>query len=323
MLRVDSCIICGGSDLERAPALVSPFVHRYVLDPDSRWSSPLEQLALCRCVECDVTFFDRRYEPDEVRALYRGYRGEEYLRSRRAVEPFYTRRLNEAIGSDPAVTNSRRTEVGRFFTAELGDSSVASVLDYGGDAGQFIPDLPGVERFVYEISDVEPIAGVTRVARLEDLPRRVDVVMLMHVLEHASDPLAMLAEVKAAARPDGWIYVEVPLDAPPALPSWAARAQRRFVASVGRSLRRTVIADVVSTPLRVVFRNRWLPGTFPKLHEHINFFSEPSLRRLAEAGGWEPVAPLRYRHGSGPMAVDALGLLARARPVTPAPSVIT
>ena len=315
MFVVDRCLICGGRELQRVPALVSPFVHRYVLERGASWSSPLLEISMCSCQACDLTFFDRRYTPEEVQALYSGYRGEDYLRARRAVEPFYTRKINEGIGSDPEVTEARRREVGHFFREHLGAARVTSVLDYGGDAGQFIPDLPEVERFVYEISDVEPIEGVTRIAQLEDLPGPMDVVMLMHVLEHASDPLEMLAEVRPTGRPDGWIYVEVPLDRPHVPPPWALRAQRRFVTLLGRSVRRATVADVISTPLRVLFRDRWLPGTFPKLHEHINFFSEQSLRKLVETAGWDPVAALRYQHGTGPMAVDALGLLARGRTV--------
>jgi SAM-dependent methyltransferase len=314
MLVVDTCVICGSADLERTPSLVSPFLHRYVFDPDAVSTDAVGEIDLCRCTRCDFSFFDHRYDSEEVQALYREYRSDGYFRERRRVEPLYTRKINEAMRSDAEVIALRRETVGRFIMDTIGRRAVASILDFGGDAGQFIPNLESADRFVFEISDVEPVPGVTRVGSLDDLPQEIDLVMLMHVLEHASQPKDMLDEIKELVAPDGCVYVEVPLDRPRTPPMWAARLHARWIRSIGRTMRRTVVADAFSTPLRVLFRNRWIPGTFPRLHEHINFFSEESLRALFEAAGWEPIAPLRYRHGDGILAVRALGYLARVRP---------
>ena len=200
---------------------------------------------------------------------------------------------------------------GRLFLS-LGTSSAPprSILDYGGDAGQFIPDLEGVERLVYEISDVEPVSGVRRVR--DPRAEKVDLVMLTHVLEHASEPLQLVRELADVAVEGGWLYVEVPLDRPMVPPAQLRHANERFVQALSTRWR-VVAADLLSTPLRVLRREAWTPFTFPKVHEHLNHFSLGSLQAILLAGGWTPEATMTYEVGRGVLRVAALGMLARQR----------
>ncbi len=166
---------------------------------------------------------------EEIARLYAGYRGDEYYKARHACEPWYTRAANDGIGGDPHEIASRKQNL----TAVLGDhaKSITTVLDYGGDRGQMIPDTLGRERFVYEISDAPAVDGVQRITQLDG--RKFDFVMLAHVLEHCSQPKDMLNTLKPLLHERSLLYLEVPFERPtmrlagpepPAqLPGYAAR----------------------------------------------------------------------------------------------------
>jgi hypothetical protein len=312
MYLVDACVGCGSPRLERLPAVLAPFIRSYVLGRKPATATRDDEVvSLCLCLSCDLAFYDRRFTDDEIDQLYSGYRGEGYFHARNRVEPFYTRSVNTAIGADQTTISLRRRKVGDFLRVATAARPPLSVLDYGGDAGQFIPDWSGLRKYVYEISDVTPCPGIERLGDLADLREPVDLVMLAHVLEHASDPLAMLRHLRGLATRQGWLYVEVPLDRPQAPPPRLMPLHRRWVSLVSGSPRRAILADVVSTPLRVLVRQRWTPFTFPKLHEHLNHFSEASLAASVEAAGWQPLTSMTYTMGRGPLKVAVLGMLSR------------
>jgi hypothetical protein len=69
---------------------------------------------------------------------------------------------------------------------------------------------------------------VTSVSRLEELEKPVDLVMLAHVLEHVSDPVALSTELTTAVGDGGYLYVEVPERG-----GWHAVAQKQYDHSTG------------------------------------------------------------------------------------------
>ncbi|MDP3713054.1 MAG: class I SAM-dependent methyltransferase [Mycobacteriales bacterium] len=310
MRTVTHCLACGSDDLERTESVLAPFIKSYVGERHDAPGPDVTDPWLLRCRECGLSFFDRRYTDSETRVLYSEYRSAAYQAHRQRFEPLYTAALNARIGSDEAVIRRRRERVGEFLAAHLG-SEVSTLLDFGGDAGQFLPDLPTAKKWVLELSDVQPVAGVTRVARLEDLPGPVDLLVLAHVLEHVTDPASLLDELGASVVPGGHLYVEVPLDRPGIPPEWAKPLHGRWVRFLNRGDKRIRTADLLSTPLRVAARGRWVPGTFPRLHEHLTYFTPHSLAVLLQRAGWTEVARLEYTHGGGFTDSLALGMLAR------------
>ncbi len=309
MKGVTRCIVCGSLELAGTPAVVALFIRHYALMADRNDTHAPTQAVLLTCASCDMTFYDLRFDDGEIRTLYKDYRGERYYKTRHRFEPFYTRKLN-GMGHAPIAIDTRKREVEVFISDALGEGAIRSVLDFGGDAGQFIPEFQGAERYVLEVSDVKPVPGVTSVDELADLKRPVDLIMVAHVLEHLSDPVALLQELTSASSEGGHLYVEVPMDRPKMPPPWAARLQASWVDAVARSPRRTAIADAISTPVRVLARKHWIPFTFPRLHEHINFFSSVALERAAERSGWEVVGQIQYVHRWGLFALPVLGILA-------------
>jgi SAM-dependent methyltransferase len=131
-------------------------------------------------------------------------------------------------------------------------NSIKSVLDFGGDLGQYIPDeLNHARRHVVEIEErelVEGVTGVTSPAGCEP----VDLVLCCHTLEHVSYPSNLVAEMKRYLRPGGLLYIEVPDEEEPTL----------------KSIRESKAIE---------------------MHEHINIFWPDSLKALVIRNGFEPL----------------------------------
>jgi len=233
---------------------------------------------MVECADCGLRYSDLRLNDEEVGILYAGYRGPAYFRLRHAHEPWYAQRVNGGLGCDPRAIKVRQEHLEKMLKAEHVWDEIRTILDFGGDRGQFIPAPLIAEKWVYEISSVEPIPGVRACSRLEDLGgRSFDLVMLCHVLEHAMDPAALIRTNASLLSQGGILYVEIPLERPHI--------------SGGRLLRVTnphlhKAYDFISTLPRVILG--WLPpGALLKISEHVNFFHEQSLRQAMEMVGLE------------------------------------
>jgi hypothetical protein len=277
------CLCCDGADFKEFGALIAPFVSSYILNTPSRPTLLLE------CRSCGFRFFEERFSEDEASRLYHEYRGEGYLRSRHACEPWYTKAVNDRIGCNPAEVKFRKKLSGSFIKEHSVGSSVASVLDWGGDRGQFIPD-DFANKYVFDVSGVPPLDGITGIGKDDLGQMRFDVVMLAHVLEHLSDPRPTLEAIRLRLADEGLLFVEVPYeryDLRFAKRSAGFMAYLRMV-TAGPSKLLTAL-DFYSTAFRLRF-GMVPPLGFPKLHEHINFFNETSLSKLLEKSGFRLVS---------------------------------
>ena len=298
---VERCVVCASERVSRWPAVTSPFIAAV-----AGWDAP-RRCSLAECAECGHRFFDLRLDDAEMARLYRGYRGPDYFRLRHRWEPWYTRAVNDAIGHDPAMIEARRAYV-REFVKPAG--RVGSVLDYGGDAGQFIPPEIGDRKYVFEVSDQPPAEGVVRLTDEAALRQPFDLVMICHVLEHLAQPLDFLEQLRAKLGPQrGFFYAEVPLERPRV---WKLRTRAPRRGEPVRWPRPLWLAlDFVSTAARVKL------GAVPplgviKLHEHLSFFSAQSLRRLFERAGFPVVACEEAKVSSASGISAVVKLLARA-----------
>ena len=276
MYLIDSCPCCGSKELRRWPAIVSPFIASYACGTRPGAAH------LCECAGCSLRFFDTRLTDAEVAKLYAGYRGDAYFKARHHYEFWYSREVNDGIGSDPVEIVSRKQNLATL----LGDraKSFTTVLDYGGDRGQFIPDGLGSERYVYEISDVAPVEGVTRIPSVAG--RQFDFVMLAHVFEHLSEPRQFLRDLKALGHRQTVFYFEVPYERPSL--RWAGEGiwQRQYLNALLRLGPFLHLVDLYSTAFRIKF-NTIPPLGLQKCSEHLNFFNEPSLKALLKSEGFE------------------------------------
>lgn len=281
MYRVDACQCCGGRALEAYPAGVAPFIREYVLAGRS------ESTRLLTCRACGFRFYETRYTDEEAARLYRDYRGERYFEVRHRHEPWYTRAFNERLSAETG-HEARQAEIGAWID-EL-HPNAASVLDYGGDRGQYLPPRPGRERFVYDISGVTPVAGVKAFATPAALgDRQFDAIVVSQVLEHVSDVGGILDHVRSLAAPGSAVVVEVP-DEHFNL-RWLPRRSRMYQSYVDRVLGTPGVRTALDF-YSAAFRTKLglvPPLGFPRMHEHINYFDGGALRAAFQTRGLDVV----------------------------------
>ena len=203
-----------------------------------------------QCQDCGLVFLDIRFSEVEMTALYQGYRGAEYAAQRDLFEPGYAQ-VNAAMLADTPDTSKAEA----FLAPHL--PPLPRVLDWGGASGDNSPFRATAAALdVFDISEQPVIAGARRVglADLEDA--HYDLVVLSHVLEHVPDPGETVRAAARAMDEGAILYVEVPYEG-------------------------LIAADPASHDLAALKRY-W--------HEHINFFTEASMRALLARCGLEVVA---------------------------------
>ena len=122
------------------------------------------------------------------------------------------------IAHDASMKMRRGDELATFAERVLGGKG--TLLELGCGRGEF---LTGVANRGWDVHGVEMTADYARDAgargidvecnTIEDctaLDRTYDVVLLPAILEHLYDPMACLRRVRAALRPGGLVFIEVP-----------------------------------------------------------------------------------------------------------------
>jgi len=306
-----SCRWCLSSNVERlAYGVVAPWILRHRCTKD-------DVTSLMLCLRCGLRFFTREFSESELADIYGEYRKASYLTKRQRWEPWYSKRINDAIGHDSSIVEHRRKHVEQQLEKYLRETSLQSpsvVVDFGGDAGQFIPSLPSIEkRFVMEVSDAQTEAGVMRLQSWEQIKEvKPNLIMMCHVLEHTQDARELVQSAYNSLEPGGVVYIEVPLDCPP---SPRRMQSSRFYASYTRFLARSrplfIPIDLVSLVSRRLLKKA-LPGGVTKQSEHIQFFDLKAFEEVLKPMGFVKLEATTYlASGSIPrLNTVALGVLA-------------
>jgi len=255
---------------------MAPFLAERIWD---RKSFPIR---LAECSHCGFAFFNPRMEAEEEKRLYAEYRSESYQQMRFRHEPWYTEGFNNQLSAEQIMV-FRRQLLGSILAQYANPGAVHSVLDFGGDGGQLIQDMPAAGKYVYDISGVPKRNGIVGLNAFADcLARSYDLVICSNVLEHVSFPKQVVSQITQLARPNTLIYLDVPLESPLSPSSIFKRMCQMLVLCGLR------VKDAVSL-LR--------PGMFYLMHEHVNFFSVKSLSALAKSMGIRVVATGQYDMG--------------------------
>lgn len=172
VLHRPKCPACGGLPRAASFAVISPWVRE--LTACDRRTGLIAQCESCGSAWCKYGYTDR-----EMSGLYGDYRGINYLRVRSRWESWYSEHWNSAASDDESIANRRRASLARFLSKYLDPASIESVLDVGGDRGQFIPF--GSRRMVLDVSDRQLAPGVQRVSQVDDL-NHWDLVISAHLL---------------------------------------------------------------------------------------------------------------------------------------------
>lgn len=231
--------------LQRATAFIHPITSR--IHPSAA------AVELQSCLNC--SFIQTRFPfPEEgIGCLYFDYRSDTYNKERSYYEPSYAA-IASQVGQHDEGGLDRITALTEWVESRVHLNGV-SMLDFGGANGQFLPALQG-DKFVFEISDIEPAPGVTRISD-ESALQTYSYVQLSHVLEHVPEPLQLLSHVATYVAKDGYILVEVPQD-------------------LSIDLIKQLQASTTDISLDV--------------HEHINNYCVLSVQKLIEAAGLEMVS---------------------------------
>jgi hypothetical protein len=261
---VGRCILCGEKCSTSAPAVVSPWIREMGIRK--------LRSHFFHCQSCEFGFFSHRYNSKEMTLIYSGYRGQKYLKVRSRWEPWYSDLYNSNHDSFKWI-ESRKSAIEKFLIAYFGKSDL-SVADIGGDSGQFIPDFAS-SKYVVDPSKKDPVAGVVRVTELEDLPK-VDLIIYAHVLEHVADPVA---EIKALFSKSKRIYIEVPFGIPRITKS------RKSYAELFKTLFKSLSPKLWKDATQPAAGRSNLGESILTQSEHLNFFTEHSMRMLSNRAG--------------------------------------
>jgi len=277
------CICCTSAELDRSAAVLMPFVAKRVFGHEpvqitQDWGLRDLQVGmaytLCmslQCQQCGVLFLDYRFSDAEMMKLYQGYRDERYNRERQQYEPGYGAASQHYEGRAAYIA-----DVERWLEPRV--PADPAILDWGGDCGINTP-LSGRSRFthVYDISSVAPVAGVLAVD-LDTIKRhRYDLITCSQVLEHVAYPHEILGQIAESLGEDTLLYIEVPREA--------------------------LIRDNPGSKQLAGLKRHW--------HEHINFFTEQSLRELVLRAGLQVQEVMHLDVDLGWREGTVLGLLAR------------
>lgn len=211
MKKIDNCVCCGSTNVNTGMCQFSNFVYDRMmgLPHTSDLQKPCK---LIHCQDCDYMGSNLRFELEEEARYYQDYFGDEYNNHRTSYEgPGWTQFLDFYNTQDYIDMRRQAVEmvIGKHKHFETND--ITSVLDYGGNKGEMIPAIfDHAKKYVLEVSNKKDLVeGVESISAATD---KVDLVICAHTLEHVSDPIGLLTDIKKYLKTGGWIYVEVPFE---------------------------------------------------------------------------------------------------------------
>jgi hypothetical protein len=283
VIEVSKCVICDGSLGTVKKALVAPFLAERI------WKREPFCVNLVKCDACSFIFYNPRLDDADLRNLYSNYRSEEYWRMRQSTEPWYTSNFNADLAS-PEHYKTRRAMLAPILKEHLGQRKIKRILDHGGDHGDLVVGLlEDAEPYVYDISGVEPAAGVT--ATRDPGSCKADLIINSNVLEHVGFPRVLVKEILQAAPDGGLVFLEVPCE---------------FATGFSRKLRRIAQIGIMAAFRPSLTRHLFRSAALYMMHEHINYFTERCLTELMRRSGGKVLASGTYfssgRSGSADMA---------------------
>ena len=221
------------------------------------------------CLFCEFGFFDLRYTPTEMTSIYSDYRGVKYAQVRNRWEPWYSHDFNSA--HDSVSWSDMRKKSLETFLGKYLSSTPKSIVDVGGDRGQYIPDLGSNKLYVLEASNKALLPGIERVGTLNEVSE-IGLIIYSHVLEHVSEPLIELKELLEKSK---FVYVEVPFGIPEI--NKARRSRIRFTIKFVASFYPRIWGKMTNPSTGRSSGNGILTQG-----EHLNFFSVKSLETMGK-----------------------------------------
>ena len=212
------CVCCGSAKLRATSSILMPFVAERAfgwkpIEIDDSWGLHTikkgNAYSICNtlhCIDCDLIFLDIRFDEQELKNIYIGYREEEYVELREFYEPGYKKRNKDLING------FQYTEKIETFLNPLLKLPV-SILDWGGDTGKNTPYKNNNKLFdIYDISNINVIEGANAIDKATAFKKTYDLIICSNVLEHVSFPVDVLLDIKTCMREGTILYIEVPFE---------------------------------------------------------------------------------------------------------------
>lgn len=219
MLANPSCPVCGATDWtilgERTyqrPAKLDPERQKPLRVLFDVWVPGRREFSVefAGCNVCGMMIYLPRPSPEDLQKKYEALAGFGHS----------TPSLDEA----PRRTRLRAQRLCDILAPHLPRPLEQSrILDFGGGDGRLLTRLVEAGA-TCELVDYceEPVAGVRQIGRtvevLADQPL-YDAIVCSHVIEHLAEPLPVLQRLIRNLRPDGAIYVEVPVEVVKRMPA--------------------------------------------------------------------------------------------------------
>lgn len=260
MSREIACPICSHASKAGARAVISPWIRNLGIRKGTS--------NYYVCCSCTAGYFSYRYNDVEMSKIYIDYRGPRYLNIRSKWEPWYSQNYNENHNSNDWI-QSRKDSLSSFLE-DNGIHSCDSIVDVGGDQGQYIPDITK-KKIVFDISDKLSVEGIQKISKFDELPTS-DLIIYAHVLEHVVDPVY---ELKKLLQKSKNVYVEVPSGVP-VINKYRTSKYRHLIHLLASY--NTKLWGKFSQPAagRKVSYKKQLTQS-----EHLNFFNEQAMKVLA------------------------------------------
>lgn len=227
------------------------------------------------CLDCTFVQVKHGFSDEALGRLYADYRSPSYNEERIRYEPSYAQ-ICDFVGIGDKEIESRVSGLTAWLKGKIDCSDGFSMLDFGGSDGRFLPSLDG-RKYVFDISSVSPQPGVVRIEKEADL-ETYPYVQVAHVLEHVTEPLALVKHVSNFVSRSGYLYIEVPQELPD-----------------------DVLSELRSGPV----------GRSFVIHEHINQFSTAAVTHLVESAGLQLVTIERVPLDMGWISSFAIRALSR------------
>jgi SAM-dependent methyltransferase len=266
------CLVCGNENIKNNQAKFADFISERV------FSGKNQSINLIYCPECGFSYFDYRFNEEECNKLYSCYRDENYQKQRQKYEYWYTKQINDLIGKNDIEIKERKKNLTKIINDFIDISKIKTVLDFGGDKGQHIPDIfINIEKYVYDISDVKVIDSIKKITDINEVKqKKYDFVMCCHTLEHVCEPQKIIDEIKELLNNEGYFYIELPFDSP-------------FYKNK-LDLVQFLFNKYFSIPTLIKhFLKNIKNRNFYLMHEHINYFTPKSILDLLENSGFEVI----------------------------------
>lgn len=212
MKYIDYCVCCDSTNIKKFKGYMDQFVIDRMLDLPRAGTFPSD-CSLVHCLDCEYIGSELRFERSEEATYYFQYADDHYIKHRSQYD-------GDGIANTFRTYNSkeykikRRNTIASVLAKHLDMSTINSVVDFGGNTGEMIPEeLAHAVRYVVETDPRVFPSGITYIKTPEE-SGPTDLIICAHTLEHVSYPSKIFAELIKYVKTNGWIYIEVPDESP-------------------------------------------------------------------------------------------------------------